>query len=101
MANRTVTLAGKNDWQKFSSFANIAVWYSIQMNDRLGQLCVPEILKSFQWISQFKIFISPNNEMYCVLYQSNEILTSQILRTGRFQEHCVRQATNSIFQTVR
>ena len=26
--------------------------------------------------------------MYCDLYQSEEILISQILWTGRFQEHC-------------
>jgi hypothetical protein len=49
----------------------------------------------FGGISHFNIFISPNNEMYCEFYQSEEILTSQILRIGRFQEHC-RRANNNL-----
>jgi hypothetical protein len=44
-----------------------------------------EFSKTFQCYQTFKDF--SNNEMHYELYQSEEILTSQILRTGRFGKH--------------
>jgi hypothetical protein len=67
-------------------------WSSDSVHNELDKYHITRDLEIFSVVSIIlynKIFISPNNEIYCVLYQCEDILTCQILRIGRFQEHCI------------
>ena len=63
-------------------FTCILTYTSCELMNHFKHYRVVE--NSFYHTSHFRIFISPNKGMHYELYQSEKILTSQILRTGKF-----------------